>query len=166
MIEAITKYVVNGRTMDSLEEAEAFEAELAEIDARQAARILNSQKARWNRAIKSLRGEGVHVRQNIMQCCRGCVTESDLNMKDKSQPVAWTFGGQQNAYSWIEDTIVSRSTINGRRSYSLREGAETEIYFNHDNGAAAATKAAFEAEGFSVDWDGEDFKCVIVKVNA
>lgn len=115
---------------------------------------------RWKAAVKSLRASGVRVRQNIMECCRGCVSEEKLGMKTPTEPIAWTFGGQGGAVSWVKGEPFYRDTL---RSHRSRTRAVEEIYFNHSNDAGQRIAQAFIGQGFEVDWDGTNSKTVIVK---
>lgn len=119
-------------------------------------------KARYNVALKALRAEGVKVRSNVRQCCRGCITPDQLGLTDetvKSTPYAYTYGGQGQAVSWDSNGEPKRL----REAYSWGEPRTIEsAMFSHGNGAGPKVAEAFEAQGFGVIWDGSDFKCVEV----
>lgn len=122
-------------------------------------RLETSPKARWDRAIKSLRKDGVHFRTNIMQCCRGCVDATKLNLKDESQAYGWTFGGQG---SWIKFNEDGLPFTHSERRYEDYE-TPTTAYVNWGNGAGETIAAAFRAEGFQVEFDGNESSCVEIK---
>lgn len=121
-----------------------------------------SPKERWNNSIRAIRKSGVAIKQNVRTCCRSCVEPAiSLNVKDDDQPWAYTYGGQGMATKWENDyKMVPSST-----SRFVRGTPVTEVYFNHDNGAAKVVAETFRANGFTVEWDGNDNKCVVVKVN-
>lgn len=121
-----------------------------------------SPKERWNNSIRAIRKSGVSIKQNVRTCCRSCMEPSvSLNVKDDNQPWAYTYGGQGMATKWENDyKMVPSST-----SRFVRGTPVTEVYFNHDNGAAKTVAETFRANGFIVEWDGNDNKCVVVKVN-
>lgn len=120
-------------------------------------------KERWNKAVREIRKAGVSIKQNVRTCCRSCMDPAiNLNIKDENQPWAYTYGGQGMATKWENDyKMVPAST-----SRFVRGVPVTEVYFNHDNGAAQVVADTFRANGFIVEWDGNDNKCVIVKVNS
>ena len=119
-------------------------------------------KERWNKAVRDIRKSGVSIKQNVRTCCRSCMDPAiDLNLKDDDQPWAYTYGGQGMATKWENDyKMVPSST-----SRFVRGVPVTEVYFNHDNGAAKVVAEIFRSNGFIVEWEGDDNKCVIVKVN-
>lgn len=127
-----------------------------------------TMKARFRSALKEIRANGVKVRQNVQKCCRGCVTEEKLGMKSENEAYAFTYGGQGNAYTWVDDdnAPVSRDSLRKfqRRGYgrpNLRP--VNSIYFNHGNDSGQVIAESFKNNGFEVDWDGSEMKCVVVK---
>jgi len=126
-------------------------------------KLENSPKARWDRAVKSLRKDGVHFRTNIMQCCRGCVDAEKLNLKDESQPYGWTFGGQGNWIKFNEDGLPYTSVEpHTRRRFGYDYDSPKSAMINWGNGSAEKIVAAFQAEGFQVNWNGSEYQCVEV----
>lgn len=126
-------------------------------------------QARWNKAIKDARaaakeaGVPIKIRQNVMSCCRGCLTHEDLGLtKDSEIAVAYTFGGQGNRIQWRSGNPVTE-VKKKKGDWYAKATLETEAYWNHENGSAPFLQEAFEANGFEVDWDGTDSQCVIVK---
>lgn len=129
-------------------------------------RLSNSPKARWDRAVKALRKDGVHFRTNMMKCCRGCLTEEDLNLKDAAQPYGYTFGGQDGWIKFNEDGLpYTAAGSNGRRFGYDYESRNITAYINWGNGAGEKIAEAFRAEGFEVVWDGDQYSCVEVKLS-
>lgn len=114
---------------------------------------------RWKAALKTLRASGVRVRQNVQACCRGCISEEKLGMKSPDEAYAMTFGGQGNAYAWVNDELVYRESL----SWNRRTKAVEAVYFNHGNGSAQRIADAFSQQGFDVEWNGTDGQCVIIK---
>lgn len=128
---------------------------------------MTNQQIRFENAIKALRKDGVKIRQNVQKCCRGCIGYEDLNMKDETQPYAYTYGGQGFATSWSEGALYRRDKLRKSRNYygmSIRP--EESVMFNWGNGSAEKVAEAFRAEGFEVVWDGSEFSCVEVKLTS
>lgn len=159
--------------MNITEEIEATEAKLralnaaewaekvAQMKAEDAERFAQTVESRWGRAVKSLRKDGVKFRTNVVKCCRGCITESDLNMPDVTQPYGYTYGGQGHRMSWDRNGNPLEKSRNRRGGEFFQV---SEIYINWGNGSAAAIVAAFEAEGFTVVWDGSEYSAVVLKI--
>lgn len=132
-------------------------------------------KTRFQNALKEVRANGVRVRQNVMECCPGCITEKKLGMKDSSEAYAYTYGGQGQAYSWVDtvnDTVpVNRRDFNAYNksmsSYGYRRVREPQpidsIQFHWGNGSAEILVNAFKNNGFEAEWNGTDYMCVEVK---
>jgi len=126
--------------------------------ARSEERLYTSTEARFKRAIKAIRAEGIIWKSNVRQCCRGCVSHTQLGLAstDSTEPYAWTFGGQGHAIRWDENGDVRKSD-KGWRSETF-----TYAYINWGNGSAQKVADAFRAEGFEVEWDGTDSDTVTV----
>lgn len=126
---------------------------------------------RFKAALKQARRDGAKVRTNIQECCRGCVTWQKLGFKSEEEsettPLAWTYGGQGGAVTWMNGEAFYRAELNRRtRWYSNSERARVDvIWFNHSNGGAEIIAKAMKDQGFEVDWDGSEYKCVGVKVD-
>jgi len=120
-----------------------------------------STKERWNKAVREIRKTGVAIKQNVRECCRSCVAEEKLGMKNSDQPYAFTYGGQGNATKWKDDETMVLAYV---PRYGRAE-VVTEVYFNHGNDSAKVVADTFRANGFTVNWDGSENKCVTVKVN-
>lgn len=141
----------------------AHRANVRELAERKAAEAFaNSTKARWDRAIKAARKAGAHVRTNIVECCRGCVGSEKLNYKGEAekQPLAWTYGGQGQYLRW--DEAGNPFTADNSRWGRGAQEAKSEM-FNHSFGGAEIIAEAMRAEGFEVEWDGNEYSCVEVK---
>lgn len=124
-------------------------------------------KERWNTAIKAARKAGVAVRQNVSGCCNGCAEpfKGVKSFDEDTTPYAWFIAAQGSGIRWDESgrkAIASRE----RYGYGADNIQDVTIYFNHGNGSAPALVEAFRAEGFEVEWDGEQHSSVGVKVPA
>lgn len=113
---------------------------------------------RFKRALRVTRKQGVVVRQNVMECCRSCVSLEKLGLPDwESVPFVWTYGGQGSRYRWADGVPVAS---NNERYYSGQP--IQRIYFNHGGPGVegpTALVAALQAEGITVEWDGSEGKC-------
>lgn len=127
---------------------------------------MNTQQIRFENAIKALRKDGVKIRQNVQKCCRGCIVEADLNMKDANQPYGYTYGGQGFATKWIDDSLFRKSDFTGRNARWSDPKPQESVMINWGNGSAEKIAEAFRAEGFTVDWDGQEWSCVEIKLAA
>lgn len=124
-------------------------------------------KERWTKAVKAARKAGVAIRQNVSGCCNGCAEpfKGVKSFDEDTTPYAWFIAAQGSGIRWDESgrkAVASRD----RYGYGATEVENVVIYFNHGNGAAEHVAAAFRAEGFEVDWDGEQHSAVGVKVPA
>lgn len=127
--------------------------------AEQAEAALNTERARWMRATKAIRKDGIKFLANVQACCRGCIGSEKLGMdEDSEQAYGYTYGGQGNRISWDEHTgLAVQKQDRWNRSSSVT------AYINHGNGSAERIAAAFRAEGFEVTWNGSEAACVEVK---
>lgn len=119
-------------------------------------------RERWNLAIKALRKSGVAVQQNIGGCCNSC-SEPFKGVKSfdpESTPAAWFIFAQDQGIKWHKDGLAVVP-----KQYTVLEQAKP-VFFNHANGSAARIVEAFEAQGFDVEWDGNDATSVKVTVPA
>lgn len=124
-------------------------------------------KERWNTAIKAARKAGVAVRQNVSGCCNGCAEpfKGVKSFDEDTTPYAWFIAAQGSGIRWTENGKKALANRD-RYGYGGRDVTEVTVYFNHGNGSAPALAEAFRAEGFEVDWDGEQHSAVGVKVPA
>jgi hypothetical protein len=126
----------------------------------------NTMEVNYNNAKKEIRTLGVKVKVNVMECCRGCITEEKLALTNATQPHIYTYGGQDNAISWVDGRPYWRSALRGRRNRWLSPRDRDlvgAVYFNHGNLTPELGQqivAIFEKHGFVVDWDGTEFKCI------
>lgn len=120
-----------------------------------------STKELWNKSIREIRKAGVAIKQNVRECCRGCINDEKLGLKNEDQPYAYTYGGQGGATKWENDEKMVLAYV---PRYS-KNAPVTEVYFNHGNDSAKIVADTFRANGFTVNWDGSEYKCVTVKVN-
>lgn len=129
------------------------------IELKTQARLENSPKARYDRAVKSLRKDGVHFRTNMMKCCRGCITGEDLGVKSEDQPYGYTYGGQGGWVKFNEDGLpYEKEESRWKGDYRLAR----DIFINWGNGSAEKIVEAFKAQGFEVQWNGNDWDTVRV----
>lgn len=129
---------------------------------------------RFTSAIKASRQKNqFRVRVNVMGCCRSCIS-ADHDETDK-RAYAYAFGGQGMAFTWFEGEMFYREMVNKmkRRNHahaSVRDALQRSasgrvkvVYFNFDTvEVAQSLRNAFEAEGFTVEWDGTEEQCVQV----
>lgn len=118
----------------------------------------------FNQALKTVRANGVRVKQNVMVCCPGCVSDEDLNLKDADTPYAYSFGGQDFAYAWDGNgnAVTRSSKARQRRRPHLRLEEVADVSFHWGNGSAQVLFDAFTAQGFDVEWDGDEYSVVTV----
>lgn len=118
-----------------------------------------TQKETWNAALRATRRRGVRVNQNVMSCCRSCSDTKDMNV--------WTFGGQDNAYVWHKDGLVTRKALAKFRKYPYGRNSRmekvSEVCFYFDTVAHAQVLVEeLKAHGFEVEWDGDESNAVTV----
>lgn len=135
---------------------------------------------RFNAAIEAAEAGGVHLRVNVMECCRGCIGHEKLGLDTpeelKATPYAYHYGGQDNELVWrngdpysVEEPWEDEDAdddIRGGRKHRDEHRLET-IFFNHGgpNLLAATTLAeCFRMQGFRVSWNGTEHNCVQVHV--
>jgi len=124
-------------------------------------------KARYDAAIKDAKAAGVNIRQNVRSCCRSCAGYEMANKyeaagnPEKIERTVWTFGGQGSRISWEWDGTPYYPQDNG---WTRRTGKEAVVqYWNFENVEyAQKVYEAFKSHGFEIDWDGSEFKCVVV----
>ncbi len=127
-----------------------------------------TMKEKWQAALREVRREGIKVRQNVRQCCRGCITPEKLGLTpDAHQPYVYTYGGQGGAYSWYNDEVVYTDSLRAtaRSGWRPRRKTVDKIYFNHGGAGTTAATILVDAltrHGFDVEWDGSEHSCVIV----
>lgn len=122
----------------------------------------------FKNAKKEIRSLGVKVKVNVMECCRGCIGTEKLGLKSENEPYIYTYGGQGNAVSWVDGLPYLRSEVNRNWRLDEKDLVNSE-YFNHGNLTPELGKqivAAFERNGFVVNWDGDQFHCIEVDFKA
>jgi hypothetical protein len=127
-----------------------------------------TDQVRFGNALKAIRKMGVTTRLNVQSCCRSCAEIPE----DKA--TLWNFGGQDNAFSWFEGTMVYRHKLakaKRRFYYVSLDGMErthsivhTLFFYFTDIVAAEIAAACFKAEGFTVEWDGTFASAVVIKL--
>lgn len=122
----------------------------------------------FNRALRKIRATGIKTEMNYTTCCRSCANLGD-------EPYIASFGGQGRAYAWVEGIMYTRSQI-AKMKYNTRslkptlawmgkEGRVENVFLDFNDLSAAEIAAdTFREEGFVVNWDGTDAKCVVVKM--
>lgn len=124
---------------------------------------------RYKRAIAASRKRRVNVRQNVRSCCRGCAgyemaqSYEDAGKREKIERTVWTFGRQGSAVRWDYDG----TPYHPENSWGLRGNDMHPVqYWNFDDVQYAAILAEeFRREGFKVEWDGTQARCVEVYLN-
>lgn len=137
---------------------------------------------RFEAAIEAAQHGGVHIRVNVMECCRSCIGHEKLGINTAEEldttPIAYHYGGQGSELVWHdgqprymnelddvdddEDDAYCRSS----RRQDYTRPVEV-IHFNHggpDLTAAEILAECFRMQGFSVTWDGTKFDTVQVHV--
>ena len=136
----------------------ANKRELAQLQSED--REYNFVQSRFMRATRAARKAGLHIRLNIVECCRGCVDDEKVNYKGRAteQPLAWTYGGQGSYLRWDGngDPYYDQGARFGRSP------KVESVLFNHEFNALPILKSAFEAEGFTVTQESEHH-CIEVK---
>lgn len=110
-----------------------------------------STRQRWDRAIRNARKAGVTIAVNVRICCYSCTTPEHLGMTDeeeKTEPYAWIIGTQGQAVRF------------DRTTGEPRPETHDVPHFKWSNGAGQILAEAFRAEGFKVEWDGDDARAV------
>jgi len=124
-------------------------------------------QVRWNAALKALRSTGVKTKMNYSSCCRSCANLGE-------DPYIAVYGGQGNAYGWVDGVMFERNEMARiKRSYwsltaeAMPKKSKIEKVYVEFNDLAAAEGAAlaFAMEGFDVDWDGTEAKCIVVTMS-
>ena len=119
-------------------------------------------QVRFNDVLRDIRKAGIHTKMNYSSCCRSCAQlGTDAYLAH--------FGGQDNAYGWLEGEMFARSAIAKAKRYYRVPSAQDKIdiiflEFNVLETAELVT-VLFRAAGFEVDWNGTESQCVQVKVS-
>lgn len=124
------------------------------------ATVQTTTKARYQAAVKAVRASGVKFRFNVQECCRGCITPEKLGMSSEDQAYAFSYGGQGQRIRWDYEGNAYRGN-----KEPLFEAQSTTMYVNHGNDSAQRVVEAFENEGFDVEWDGNDYETVAIRLN-
>lgn len=106
---------------------------------------------RMNKAIKTIRQQGIVAKRNVKGCCRSCI---DFNLAE-NVPIIWSYGGQGKAV-YIEGDYAT----------------DNKMYFNHANlfdevaelnDAGKRVMATFEMFGISASIESPH-RCLIVSI--
>lgn len=111
---------------------------------------------------KAVRKNGIKVRRNIYECCRGCVSSEKLGMKDENDPIIWHYGGQGNAIDLAGNKVYWRSYD------GYNEPLCNEILFNFDNvwgnDYETIIRKMLDEQFFVYEWESPN-RCLIIKVD-
>lgn len=145
---------------------------------------LTNAQVRFEAAVNGVQARGVHLKINVMQCCRSCITFTDLGLPSQeareNEPYAFTFAGQGNELLWqkgvpfyLEEAYEiddEEEDFFGPRSRERNiDRPATTLYIYHGGPgltAAQTVTEVFRGEGFEVDWDGTEDRAVIVHLVA
>ena len=139
---------------------------------------MNTMENNFRNALKEIRKAGIKTRLNVMECCRSCVTNEKLGIANDDVAIIWTYGGQDNATSWVDGLPYGRTALNdikrGGRWTSLHryttnaDNIAWGDYFNHNGLSAEQQDTVYEIftrNGLVVDWekDAREFKCIVIE---
>ena len=139
---------------------------------------MNTMETNFRNALKDIRKAGIKTRLNVMECCRGCVTNEKLGIENDDVAIIWSYGGQDNATSWVDGLPYGRTALNdikrgGRWTFLHRYTTNAENiawgdYFNHNGLSAEQQDTVYEIftrNGLVVDWekDRREFQCIVIK---
>ena len=125
---------------------------------------MDTLEARVKGLTKELRARGIHVRRNVMSCCRSC---ADINSAE-GQSVFWTFGGQGSAVYIKGDEAYARAydSWSGRNDPCIAD----PVYWNHDGlvedgkltDDGHAVVDGLRRYGIHFEWDYSEGRCIEV----
>lgn len=123
-------------------------------------------KTRYQAAVRKIRSHGIKYRFNVMACCRGCISPEQIGVASDYQPYAYSYGGQEQRIKWDEAGNAYQGNKNSRRSRFTASNVHESptLYLNHGNDSAQVLVEAFENQGFEVEWNGQDYECVSVRL--
>lgn len=132
-------------------------------------RFVSEQERNFKQVGAALRKQGVQFRLNVVECCRGCITDEKLNLKSEDQPYGFTYGGQGQRITWNSkgEMIYASSLNKSRRSFYYRSASESKVhtlYINHGNGSAEKIVEEFRKAGFDAEWDGSEWSTVQINL--
>lgn len=139
----------------------------------------NTMETNFRNALKDVRKAGIKTRLNVMECCRGCVTNEKLGIENDDVAIIWSYGGQGNATSWYNGLPYGRDELNEikreggwgwrrlERFVNDTENIAWGDYFNHNSLTSEQMDIVYDifvAHGFVVDWDKEtrEHKCLVI----
>lgn len=141
---------------------------------------MSTTEERFQGAVVAARECGVHLKLNVMTCCRSCVMPEDLDLSDEdfeNEPNAFHFGGQGNELVWCDGNPFFRDEQyddakddedDDRSFVKARDARPAEVVYFYHRGpgltAAQILTEIFRGEGFMVDWDGTEDNAVQVHV--
>lgn len=123
---------------------------------------LTTFEERFKDFSKEVRKNGIKVRRNVYECCRGCVTFEKLGMKSENDPIIWHYGGQGNAISLEGNNVYFRT-------YDYWDSGECNyILFNFDNVWGTeyeqAIRNKLDEQYFVYEWETPN-RCLEIKVD-
>jgi hypothetical protein len=134
----------------------------------------------FRNALKEVRKAGIKTRLNVMECCRGCVTNEKLGIENDGVAIIWTYGGQGNATSWHDGLPYARTELNDikrnggwgwrqlERFVNNTDNIAWGDYFNHNGLTTEQQDIVYEIftrNGLVVDWEKDEraFKCIVIE---
>jgi hypothetical protein len=144
---------------------------------------MNTMETNYRNALKDVRKVGIKTRLNVMECCRGCVSNEKLGIENDDVAIIWTYGGQDNATSWHDGLPFSRTELNNLKRNGGWGWRQLERYvnnaeniafcdlFNHNGLTEQQMQVVyniFTAHGFVVNWAVEEraYKCIEINYKA
>ncbi|AMM44314.1 hypothetical protein KITKAT_53 [Arthrobacter phage Kitkat] len=126
-----------------------------------ARKAADTPQARYGRAILALANDGVMVLENYPMCCGSCASsEIAAAGLGKDDAVAWFINEQGHGIFWKYGEPWEREEYSDARP---DERPKKHVWWNHSGEfTAAKITAAFRAEGFEVEWDGNPARCPTV----
>ena len=124
---------------------------------------------RFNQAMKDIRKGGVKARRNVAGCCRSCISANTEHVEGDA--VIWHYGGQGHAFGFKSANGKAYYRTDLDDAWRWHRAPEIEsVYFNHDglvtdgaiNEKGQFVLDTFAKHGIVTDWDGSEFKCILV----
>lgn len=130
-------------------------------------------ETRWRNALAEVQSKGVLVYDNYPACCGSCAyaeiedthpgTDHISFINSQGRGVKFINGV---AYNYEMEAEYDEDTDDYTNEVEVTRLAE-RVYWTHSTGRAAHVAFdAFVAQGFEVDWNGSDARCVEVKFPA
>lgn len=124
--------------------------------------VVTTFEERFKDFTKEVRKNGIRVRRNVYECCRGCVGMEKLGMKSETDPIIWHYGGQGNAIDLNGNFVYWRSWD------GYGHGLADAILFNFDNVWGTeyekAIRNKLDEQYFVYEWVSEN-RCLEIKID-